>query len=63
MGPITNNMKRSSRVTKSTSAYMIFPTGEGLSGSYEAHLCSNETNGSKASEQAELKLNVNALHV
>lgn len=42
---------------------MIFLKREGLSGSYEAHLCPNQINGNKASEQAELKLNVNALHV
>lgn len=56
-------MKKSSRVTKNTSEYMIFLKKEGLSGSYEAHSCPNRTNGNKASEQAELKLNVNVLHV
>lgn len=31
MGPITNSMKKSSRVTKNTREYMIFLKREGLS--------------------------------
>lgn len=63
MGPLKNRMKKSSRVTKNTSEYIIFLKREELSGSEEVHFCLSETKGSKASEQAEVKLNANMLYV